>query len=327
MDLAFKTLFGCLRYVSARLPVLAFHRVVPKRDAQREFDLDADSFERQMRWVAAVFRVIPLLDAVRLLREGRLPARTLCITFDDGYRDNLDVAVPILERYGLHATFFITTAYQDGGMMWNDLLIESLLNWPEPELDLRAIGFNRYEWRTAEQRVRQLPTVIHGFKYLPHDLREREAAALYARSGVNSPRLMMNADEILNLHRCGMGIGGHTHSHPILSRLTVEGARTEIATNKARIEEIIGQPLPLFAYPNGKPGLDFTLVHVALVREAGYQAAFSSSPGMAGPGTDAYQLPRFTPWDRTKGRYLARLAQNYFRPGEMVTETTPEVRF
>lgn len=327
MDIAFKGLFECFRMISGRLPVLAFHRVVPTPDPLRDFDLDAGAFKRQMEWVASVFRVIPLADAVRLLPGGKLPSRALCLTFDDGYRDNLDVAVPILQELGLHATFFLTTAYQDGGMMWNDLLIESLLRWPGTEVDLRNVGLGVMEWRSPQARRRMLPEIIQHFKYLPVETRESEARELYSAAGLLPLSLMMTTEGIAKLHKAGMGVGGHTHSHPILTRLSVKDSRMEIEENKARLEDVIGERVTIFAYPNGKPGLDFTAVHVKQVREAGYKAAFTSAPGLGDRDTDILQLPRFTPWDRTKGRYILRLAQNYFRSGAVVSASGPEVRF
>ena len=107
-----------------------------------------------------------------------------------------------------------------------------------------------------------------------------------------------------------MTIGAHTVSHPILSRVSEDKARAEMAESKERLEAIIGRKVALFAYPNGKPGTDYTGVHVRLAREAGFEAACSTGWGAATTGCDIYQIPRFTPWDRAGWRYALRLARN-----------------
>jgi peptidoglycan/xylan/chitin deacetylase (PgdA/CDA1 family) len=102
-------------------------------------------------------------------------------------------------------------------------------------------------------------------------------------------------------------------SHPILARLEPDSASSEIRDSRSRLEAITGAPVTLFAYPNGKPGLDYLREHVGMVRELGFEAAVSTARGVAHSTSDPFQLPRFTPWDRTPGRFLLRLIQNTFR--------------
>ena len=106
-----------------RLSVLAYHRVLPAHDPLFPGEPSAAEFEQRMRWVQANFDVLALGEAVRALREHRLPRRALSITFDDGYADNYTVALPILRRLGLPATFFVATGFLDGGCMFNLSLI------------------------------------------------------------------------------------------------------------------------------------------------------------------------------------------------------------
>ena len=87
-----------------------------------------------------MFNVIPLLDAVRHSAAGTLPPRAACITFDDGYADNAEVALPILQRHKLHATFFVATGFLNGGRMWNDTIIELVRRAPDGVLDFSAFG-------------------------------------------------------------------------------------------------------------------------------------------------------------------------------------------
>jgi peptidoglycan/xylan/chitin deacetylase (PgdA/CDA1 family) len=107
-----------------------------------------------------------------------------------------------------------------------------------------------------------------------------------------------------------MTIGAHTVSHPILCSISDEAARHEMLVSKSRLEEIIGKPVRLFAYPNGKPRKDYARNHVSIAREVGFSAAFSTSAGVATHHSDLFQLPRFTPWDRSAWRYALRMAAN-----------------
>jgi peptidoglycan/xylan/chitin deacetylase (PgdA/CDA1 family) len=111
-----------------RLSILIFHRVLAAPDPLFPAELDLRSFEERMRWIRGWFSVLPLDDAVVALARGTLPDRALAITFDDGYADNVTVALPILLRLRLHATFFIASAYLDGGTMWNDRVIDAVSN-------------------------------------------------------------------------------------------------------------------------------------------------------------------------------------------------------
>jgi len=91
-------------------------------------------------------------------------------------------------------------------------------------------------------------------------------------------------------------------------------ARYEIVESGRRLAEIVRAPVRLFAYPNGKPGKDYAVEHVRMVREAGYSAAVSTAWGAATTRTDPLQLPRFTPWDRSPDRFALRLIQNLIKP-------------
>lgn len=304
-------LLGAAGLRSPRLSVVLFHRVLAAPDPVLEAEPDVERFEQQIRWLAGAFDILPVREAAARLVDGALPRRALCITFDDGYRDNAEYALPVLAAAGVPATFFVTTRYRDGGMMWNDRVVEAVRAWREPEIDLEADGLGRFPVDAA--RGRTLERVLRALKYEPFERREALASKLLEASGAAPVRLMMNDEEIRRLHAAGMEIGGHTESHPILASLSREEAHAEIAGNKAALESVIGEPLVTFAYPNGRPGEDYDARHLELLRECGYRYAFTTSPGTAAHGCDRLQLPRFTPWDRSEGRYLAHMVQNYFR--------------
>lgn len=302
-----------------RLSVLIFHRVRPEVDPLFPNEPDAESFEAQMRWVQRWFNVLPLAEAVARLRTGSLPARAMAITFDDGYADNCTVAMPILRGLGLHATFFIASGYLDGGRMWNDTIIETMRVAPEGELDLSALQLGVHRLETPATRAAAALHIIQSLKYFALEQRERLAQAVATQVGQRLPdNLMLTTIQLRRLHQQGMGIGAHTVSHPILSALPTARAREEIVAGKTQLEALIGVPVRLFAYPNGKPGRDYTADHVRMVREAGFDGALSTAWGTARFGGDPYQLPRFTPWDRRTWSYALRLLRNLRRPDHAI---------
>lgn len=297
----------------ARLSVLIFHRVLPEVDPLFPSELDAAGFRMVCSWVRRWFNVLPADEAVARLRVGTLPARAAVLSFDDGYADNHDVAMPILRELGLPCIFFVATGFLDGGRMWNDTVIESVRRTRLPRLALDDLvpGAGTLPCATIEERRAAVAALIGRVKYLEPALRLATVDAIARRAEVDPPRdLMMTSAQVRGLRAGGMGVGAHTVSHPILAVLPAEQARQEIAQSKARLETLLGEPVRLFAYPNGKPGEDYRRETVDLVREAGFDAAFSTAWGSAGPGADPHQLPRFTPWERTPVRFGLRMLHN-----------------
>ncbi|KQZ26058.1 polysaccharide deacetylase [Duganella sp. Root1480D1] len=299
--------------------ILIYHRVLPQADPLFPGEVYREQFERQLGWLKSRFNVLPLLDAVRLAAQGRLPARSACITFDDGYADNAEVALPVLQQHGLHATFFIATGFLDGGRMWNDTVIETVRRAPGEVFDATPLGLGRHAIDSWDARRKTIGALIGQLKYLPMEQRLQEVGKVASLAGVELPRdLMMSSAQLRKLHGAGMGIGGHTVNHPILARLPADEARQEIAQGRAALETVLDAPVRVFAYPNGKPGQDYLPEHVAMVREMGFDAAVSTSWGASRGETDWYQLPRFTPWDQGIGKFGLRLARNMLQQADRV---------
>lgn len=296
------------------LSILIYHRVLARPDPLFPEQPDARLFERQLRLLKRFFHVMPLSEAARRLREGGLPPRAACITFDDGYADNAQVALPLLRAHGLPACFFIATGYLDGGQMWNDSVIETVRHAPGSTLDLSEHGLGRLPVGDLAARRATIATLLAHLKYLPFERRRAIAASLRGRvRPLAAPELMMRSAEVIALRRAGMEIGAHTVSHPILAAMSDLAARCDIAAGKRALEQLINAPVTLFAYPNGMPGQDYGARHVDMVRSLGFEAAVATHWGAARPGADLYQLPRFTPWDRGRLRFLLRMGQNLLR--------------
>jgi len=297
---------------SPRLSILIFHRVHAVPDPLFPFEPDAERFESLMRFVAATFRVMTLGEAVDHLLRDTLPPRSLVITFDDGYADNAEVALPILQRLGLRATFFISTGFLDGGRMWNDSVIESVRASSKDSIDLAVFGLARQSMRTVEDRRRCIDALLPKIKYLPLLERVGEVLRLQHLCGVGSlpDDLMMSTPQLQSLHRAGMEVGAHTVNHPILKSISAKEAEREISDGRHALESLLDTSVDVFAYPNGKPGKDYDAAHVEIVRKLGFRCAVSTAPGVGRAGDDLFQLPRFTPWGRSTLVWGGRLALN-----------------
>jgi peptidoglycan/xylan/chitin deacetylase (PgdA/CDA1 family) len=188
-------------------------------------------------------------------------------------------------------------------------VIECLRNTRLDAVDLADFGLGLRALSTSAQRRAVIDELLPRVKYL--SLAEREAfiARLVSVCGQpDLPRdLMMHSAQVRYLHRAGMEIGAHTVNHPILRVIQDGDARCEIAGGRDRLQSLIDAPVGVFAYPNGKPTQDYDYRHVAMVRELGFAGAVSTAPGAVDRYADRFQLPRFTPWDRSLARWLARL--------------------
>jgi peptidoglycan/xylan/chitin deacetylase (PgdA/CDA1 family) len=294
-----------------RLVILTYHRVLNEADPLLPDEPTAALFQQQLTWVSEFLNVLPLPEAVTLLANGELPARAACITFDDGYRNNYEIALPILERLRLPATFFIATGAVADGAMWNDLIIESIRSSHE-RFDLSRFGLGVYPIDAEGQRAKAVGQVLDAMKYLPVDQRAEQSRQIYREyRGDEGPSLMMTPDMIRSLASKGFDVGGHTVSHPILERVADSRAEAEIQGCRDWLTSVTGRAPVTFAYPNGRPGSDFSVKHCAMVRDAGFQCAVSTTWGCASPSSDVMALPRVTPWETTRAGYFSRLMKTY----------------
>lgn len=309
-----------------RLSILIFHRVLPAPDPIFPDEIDVARFDALMGLLSRTFRVLPLGAALRLREDGRLPPRALAITFDDGYADNVTLALPVLQRYGVQATVFVATGFLDGGRMFNDSVIECIRRTEVATIDLGAFGLGVHELATPAQRRQTIETLLPKAKYLGLAEREQFVDRLLHLAGrpMLPNDLMMRSEQVAALHRAGIEIGAHTVRHPILRLVADDEAEREITDGAERLRDITGAPVGLFAYPNGKPMQDYDARHVAMVRRLGFRAAVSTAPGVVNAQADLHQLPRFTPWDRAPLPWLARLMRERLRSGAAATATAAQ---
>ncbi len=275
----------------------------PWRPLRRQ--LPPRRLEASIRFLSKYYRFVSLHDAVGMV-SGRVPVRpySLALTFDDGYRNNLKHALPILRRYGVSATFFVVTGHIENRQpFWFDRLDYALQHSVVADCELRVgqetirfHGADRGGLRSWYKRLRDEAKVLR--RPDTEMLREMEglAAMLEAKSGRklaeifehDDASVVMTWEEIRGAVRDGISFGSHTVDHIRLGLVDAEMVRNQVIPSKQMIERHTGLPCPYLAYPNGS----FSPEVAEVARACGYAAAFTATPGVNRVGDDPMTLQR-----------------------------------
>ena len=270
------------------LTVLVYHRVLPRPGPEfaldtEVVDCDPRRFDRDMALIASTCTPIDLGLLVDFL-DGRaeLPPNPVLVTFDDGYIDNREHALPILLRHGIRAVFFVSSAYvtRRRAFWWDRIayLVRharadvARLGYPT-DLVLR-VGEDRDLVTSTALRIvktrrgldvdRFLDEMGHALGVPWDDALERRLADEH----------IMSWDDVRALHAAGMDIGSHTDTHRVLDTLEPAQLTAELVASRADIERAIGAGVSSIAYPVGRPIRSLPLIERA-VRDACYEVGFS----------------------------------------------------
>jgi peptidoglycan/xylan/chitin deacetylase (PgdA/CDA1 family) len=289
--------------------VLKYHRV--NDDGDPFFPAQStEVFERHMAFIARTFVVLPVEELVERMERGSLPRNGLAITFDDGYRDNLTQAAPILARYGLPATIFIATGFVGGkDVPWFDRIAQAVKT--------SRVEAYRTPWgeslglESVAGRLAALGRLLERLKTLEDDDLRAMVERIWQDLGVGGDdafrKVMLSWEDVHALRGVGFNIGAHTVTHPILSRVSRARAEAEVRGSRAMIAEACGLPPRAFAYPNGGPS-DYTAMVSDVVREAGFSCAVSTRFGVNTTETPRYELRRGGPWEDELSTFALKLA-------------------
>lgn len=276
-----------------RVRILMYHKINETQDCLG-LSVTPKLFENQMRYISDNYEIISLSDAVFRLTSGSLTSNYCVLTFDDGYRDNCEIAAPILESYNLPATIFVTyEAIETGWFGWGGF-DRTLLTTQASKIDLTTWSLGIIELNDMAAREQAVVWLHRELKKLP-DVTKREVVdhvvTTYGEPSADE-REMMTWEEVRKLASNGLiTIGAHTVTHPILSRVSLEQSRYEIVEGKSLIEKRLGHPVEYFAYPNGGR-VDFRASDVELVQQAGYKGACTTIAGHNVPGENVWELKR-----------------------------------
>ncbi len=321
--------------VPPKAVILMYHRITRVELDPWGMCVSPGNFSEQLESIRQVATPISLADFVRFHKSGELPERSVVVTFDDGYVDNFEVALPLLRQHQVPATLFVTTCNigTDREFWWDRLETLLLATGTLPgKLELR-LPSGAHSWDLdaaaaygaedviADQGVKAWSAAKGtrlGFFYdvwktlwpLPDASREAALDQLAAWVGFEPgpclSRRTMTIDEIRRMgHEGVMQIGAHTVDHPPLPAHESRTQLEQIIGSKDRLQEILGFPVATFAYPHG----EYSPETIRILQESGFECAVTVEQKLAGPDTDVMMLPRFGVNDVGGAAFLSQLQQ------------------
>ena len=285
----------CRRAVRRRILVLCYHGVVADRHEGQEYlyrnTVPQVEFERQMIRIRKYFSPISVSELLaHVYEEHALPEAPVLITFDDGYRNNLLLAAPILNRLEIPAVFFLSTGFIGSpANLWANEIDVRVLSAPGRWIPIPVTGGATLVPREMGARIDLAHHLRSRCKGMTHETLtqylEKLAESVPHPDDATYRELFefLSWDEVRELSKIGFAIGSHTVSHPILSRISLEEAANELYASKARIEAELGIPCSVIAYPNGQPA-DYSPQVLELAGKLGYRAGFSLRGGQSYEG-------------------------------------------
>jgi len=276
---------GATRAASdGKAAILLYHRIDRSARDRWRLCVSAENFEEQLDRLAGRFRPVSLRELADSVRAGRVPHRSIAVTFDDGYRDNLTRALPLLKDRGTPATFFLSgDGAAAGGSFW----------WEQLDASLEKVGLNGDEARELHWRL----------AHAAEEDRRRELAELPRGDGPLPPRLIK--EEVATLAREPLAeIGAHGWSHRSLASLPLDEQRGEVGENIRTLSESLGVEIVSFAYPFGGPQTSETQ---QVLRELGIEAACAIGTEPVTARSDLLALPRMEVGDWSGDELEARL--------------------
>lgn len=299
--------------------VLMYHRVATPASDVWDIAVAPDRFEQHLQVLRKHYKVIPLQQLTASLRSGSVPNKGVAITFDDGYADNYQIAKPLLEKYELPATFFISSAHinQVKEFWWDEL--ERLLLFTEQlpqQLALQVAGhqleFNLEQetllnpelqqrhshWKASTPPVSlrsslylKLYTLLKPLLYLQqqHLLQQlKEWAGV--KPDVRTAYKCMTLDQLKDMTSSGLlSVGIHTSTHPALASHTAYVQQKEVEGNQQFLEQTLNTRVNILAYPYGDHNED----SVAVAESLGLEAAFTTEAKPIRKNSHRYRLGRF----------------------------------
>ena len=261
---------------------LTLHRVVDDECFSHTHSLPniivrKSTFRSLAQYVARNYAAVDVLQVQPGAASGRL---RVAFTFDDGWRDNFESALPVLKEFGIPATVFLCT-----GLMGRNTPF-----WPEQVRGTLCASLRRSYGKRADRLIEAL---IESLKYGPAEARESHLELLLLQTG-GEPAAFYECDatlaweQIVEMRRQGIQFGSHSHTHQILTSVRLDSARTEASQSKLAIEDALQEPCNSFAYPNGNCSPEIR----ALISEAGYSLAFTTKRAAWLPETDRLAIPR-----------------------------------
>lgn len=262
--------------------------------------INVDEFENHLKLLTKYCNPISLESAIV---NEKLPANPVVLTFDDGYKNNYTYTFPLLKKYNVPATIFLTTGFIDQtNYIWTDRLEYIIDHAPHRNIDFPwKDDYLKLELNSDNEKMRTILSIKNYLKTLPETKKlfflntlQRFLEIKYDWDKIPPILLPLTWDEIREMRDSGLfSFGAHTVTHPILSNCTDDQQRKELALSQQRINKELGESAYLFAYPNGGIA-DYNKKSIELLRELGYLGAVTTIAGYVNPhNQDNFQLNRF----------------------------------
>jgi len=332
MKLLNKMRFPRLKYLlQNRALILMYHRIFDPLSDPWKLSVSPGNFEDQIITLKEHFNIVSTEEIVEQITQGKIKNRTVALTFDDGYCDNYETAMPLLGKHNIPATFFITDSYLGGEHpFWWDELEHIIVHTPSlPSIfSMKCLNQDIHFDLSKESILnKEIKSLQKGYRaHSPPTLRTKLYVKLWK---IFSPLPKYEQLQLLHFIRNWAGlskvkskvhgamtvtqlrllsetnlftIGGHTKNHPLLGRCTYEDQKREILNNKEALENILGKDINLFAFPSGSYN-DITL---KILKQHGFSAAFASSGKPVSRNTDRLQISRLqiNNWDSKRFKHF-----------------------
>lgn len=290
-----------------QLVILTVHGVMAPHAGQAwqpfRRSLAPEALARYLLALRRAYTFVPLSDAVEMIAGQRpLVPKCLALTFDDGYRNNLTHAWPILRRYGVPATFFVCTGFVEHPRpFWFDRLDFAVQHLPSEvtEFDVSSVGARRsFDVGDRLSRRNAIFALIEWCKTLDggdaewvvQSIERRATRSLADLGNSDDWTALLNVEDVCRLAREGATLGSHTVDHSILSRRPDDEVHRQLADSKRALERWLGRPCPYLCYPSGQA----SAATRAIARRLGFLAAVTTREGTNPVGTDLFQLHRYS---------------------------------
>jgi peptidoglycan/xylan/chitin deacetylase (PgdA/CDA1 family) len=268
-------LLGCNK---RKLLILSHHRITSPGDKFTYLGVSQDIFEQQIVFLKKYFKIVSFKEGVESLKTGSIKESLLVLNFDDGYRDNYLYAFPILKKYNIIATIFLTVGFiGTKKRFWWDVVADTILGFPHfkikkiVKVDMIDGINDSLQKMSPKERNTKIKEIKKRFEFSRNNKGERE---------------ILNWEEIKEMSRYGIEFGSHTLTHPDLTLLGKDELIREISMSKQVLEEALGKKILGFAYPHGFYNDDVKKI----VKESNYLYARTMLNGFNNVSKDIFEL-------------------------------------
>lgn len=289
---------------NSKCMILFYHRFCTETDEYKLLPrLNISEFDRQLKHLSRLYNVITLDEAVENIKTGKGFQRpSIVVTIDDGYKDNYSLAYPVLVKYDVKATIYLTSGIigtSEG--LWLDDLEFALMHTKVESVQLPEILGNEIISISTQGEKQKILSRLYR-RLLPATNQERRHCTSQFLSALGiapadmalRERIMLTWDEVREMASSGIHFEAHTLTHPFLPILAIEEAQREIYNSRSKIQDEIGITVKHFAIPNGTRS-DFTEKLRTYCRDNGFDSVVTTDGGTVDVGDDVYQLRRVLP--------------------------------